>query len=205
MKVLDIKQGTEEWLEARLGIPTSSNFDKILTPKKLKAGKADSYIETLLAEWSIGEPLDGGESIEMMRGTAGEESARSYYELRCDVDVQEVGFITTDDGAVGCSPDGLVGDEGGIEIKCPMAKGFAGYVLADDPSLAHRGQIQGAMWITGRPWWDLVVWHPYLPSIIHRCEPDPKWVDAFEPALAAFLERLEAGKARLRALGVDRE
>ena len=77
--------------------------------------------------------------------------------------------------------------------------------LADDPSLAHRGQIQGSMWITGRPWWDLCVWHPFLPSIIYRCYPDPEWVEAFEAALASFLERMEAGKDRLRAIGEERE
>ena len=201
---LDVKQGTEKWLDARLGIPTASCFDKIITPKTLKPGKADAYLTELLAEWVLGEPLDGGESIEMMRGTAAEKSARAWYELREDVDVEEAGLLLTDDRTAGYSPDGLVGDDGLVEIKCPMMKGHIGYLLMEDPSLAHRGQIQGGLWVTGRNWLDLVVWHPLAPSLVHRCYPDPEWVSAFEPALDAFLERLEQGKETLRAKGVDR-
>lgn len=202
---VEVEQGTEKWLSARLGIPTSSCFDKILTPLMLKPGKATAYLLTLLAEWSIGEPLDGGESLEMMRGTAAEKQARSYYEFQRDVKVEQVGYLLTDDRRVGCSPDGLVGDSGGIEIKCPMAKGMMGYLLADDPSLAHRGQIQGSLWVTGREWWDLCVWHPFLPSIIHRCYPDPEWQEAFSVAIADFLGRLDEAKDHLRGLGVERE
>jgi len=201
---LDMEQGTMEWAQARLGLPTSSCFDQIVTPARLQPAKATAYLDTLLAEWVLGEPLDGGESLEMRRGTVAENQARAWYEFQTDTEVEQVGFCLTDDRRVGCSPDGLIGDDGGVEIKCPMMKGHVGYLLAEDPSLAHRGQIQGSLWVTGRAWWDLVVWHPFAPKVVHRCYPDPEWVEAFEPALATFFERLDEGKARLRSLGVDR-
>jgi len=74
---LDMEQGTMEWAQARLGLPTSSCFDQIVTPARLQPAKATAYLDTLLAEWVLGEPLDGGESLEMRRGTVAENQARA--------------------------------------------------------------------------------------------------------------------------------
>ena len=101
-----------------------------------------------------------------------------------------------------------MGETGGLEIKFPSAKVHVGYMLDNDSlAMAYRCQVQGYLLITGREWWDLCSFHAGdepLPMVRVRCEPDAEWREAFEPALTAFLARLEAGKARLREMGVDR-
>ena len=198
MIIIDVEQGSDGWLSARLGIPTASQFHRIVTPKTLKPStQAQGYICELLAEWALGEPLTDFGSDAMMRGTLLESSAVGYYEMMQDVETTEVGFCVTDDGKVGCSPDRLVGDDGGLEAKAPMAKGHMAALLGE-PEADYRAQIQGSIWVTGRAWWDLVVWHPFLPSVIVRCEPDPAFQDALTEQLADFLQHLDEGKTRLR-------
>lgn len=200
MRVLDVVQGSPEWLQARLGIPTASQADRILTPSKLKpAAAAREYLHQLLAEWILGYPIEwAGNSQYMQRGTDLEAEARAAYELEMGVDVQTTGLLLTDDGMFGGSPDGLVGDTGGVEIKCPAIHTHIGYLLAPE-SLAgrYRGQVQALLWLTGREWWDLWAYNPELPPVRARVEPDPEWQAAWEPALAGFLDALTYGRERL--------
>jgi len=153
---VDVVQGTKEWLDAKLGIPSASNFDRILTPKTMKVSSAMAgYCHELLAEKVLGHPLDDATSQFMQRGTLEEKAARAWYGLQQDVDVEEVGFLLRDDGRVGCSPDGLVGNDGGLEIKTPNAQTHVGYMLGEVKD-KYTCQIQGGMWITEREWWDFV-------------------------------------------------
>lgn len=201
MRVLDVVQGSPEWLQARLGIPTASQADRILTPRQLKPASAQrEYLHQLLAEWLIGYPIEWSASSQyMQRGTDLEAEARAAYEIVMGVDVQTTGLLLTDDGMFGGSPDGLVGSDGGVEIKCPAIHTHIGYLL-DPESLAdrYRGQVQALLWITGREWWDLWSYHPELPPVRVRVQPDDAWRAAWEPTLAAFLDQLRAGRDRLR-------
>src|SRR5690606_19252020 len=131
VRVLDVMQGTQEWEMARLGIPTASQADRILTPSRLQpAAAAREYLHQLLAEWLIGYPIEWSASSQyMQRGTDLEAEARAAYELEMGVDVQQVGLCVTDDSMIGGSPDGLVGDVGGVEIKCPAIHMHIGYLL----------------------------------------------------------------------------
>jgi hypothetical protein len=196
MKIIECEQGSVEWMQARLGIPTASQFDRIITPKALKpAGARFLYRAELVAEYLLGQPLDWGTSEWVERGTELEDEARRYYAFQRDVEVQQVGFVSRDDGLVGGSPDGLVGDDGGLEIKCLGAAKHVRHMLGED--LGYVGQVQGNLWLTGRAWWDVLSYNPELPPVIHRIEPDPKWVEAFVPVLAEFITKLEADKAKL--------
>jgi len=201
MKILELEQGTLEWALARLGIPTASRFDTLITPKTMKPSKsALSYRAELVAEWLIGQPLDWGTASWMDRGTDMEERARLWYEFHFDVEVREVGFILRDDGLVGCSPDGLVGDDGGLEIKCPMAHQHVKYLLGiEDLVEKHVGQVQGALLLTGRPWWDLVSYNPDLPPVVKRVERNEDYLKALTPILEPFVEQLEKDKAEWAA------
>jgi hypothetical protein len=99
VKIVNVQQGTDAWLIARLGVPTASCFDKLVTPKGLKASaSATGYLAQLAAEWFLGTPLDEASSGYMDRGTGMEAEARRYYELAQDVTVEQVGFVLTDDG-----------------------------------------------------------------------------------------------------------
>lgn len=205
MIVLKMRQGTPEWLEARMGRPTASQCGRILTAKKLEyAAGAGTYRNELLCEWVTGYPFNrGGDSIRD-RGTDMEAEARAWYELEKNVDVREVGFLMRDDGLFGGSPDSLVGDEGGLEIKCPLLHTHVGYLL-DSTKLVdeYRPQCQGLMNITGRPWWDLLSYSPLLPKVLVRVERDETWQAAFGRALETFLDDLTDARRRLAAMGVQ--
>ncbi len=199
MKIIDCIQGTEAWRQARLGVPTASQFGRILTPATRKLSKqASGYIEELLAEWAIGEPCDGFGNDFTERGTELEPEAVAAYELQAGLVTEEVGFVTTDDGAFGCSPDRLVGADGGLEIKCPAAKTHIRYHLAfPDVPAQYIPQIQGSMWVTGRAWWDFFSYNPIIPPVLIRVERDAEYMAAFDEALGAFRDDLESARTAL--------
>lgn len=112
MKICNHEQGSPEWFEARLGIPSASMFSKIVTTKGVWSTQADSYINQLVAERLTGEREEIYQSHHMIRGTELEPEARDMYCLVKDVEVQEVGFCLHDTLKAGCSPDGLIGEDG---------------------------------------------------------------------------------------------
>jgi hypothetical protein len=200
MIAVDVVQGSPEWEDARRGIPTASAFDKILTPAKLKLStQRFAYRNQILAEWLVGYCIDwGGASGFMDRGTDMEPEARAFYELQRDVEVEPVGFVVTDDRRVGGSPDGLVGADGGLEIKCPALHTQVGYLLEPGSLVAtYWSQGQGYLWLTGRAWWDLIAYSPALPSVIQRIEPDPGYQAALTDALGTFCDELDDAKRQL--------
>lgn len=206
MKIIECEQGTPGWVEARLGIPTASRFDKIITPKTLKLSKsADMLICTLIAEKLLGQFQDNEESDWMNRGSNLENVAADDYAFTHDVDLQRVGFCTTDDGLIGCSPDRLiVGQRAGLEIKNPSAAKHISYLLNPDSLLdAYRCQVQGCLWVTDFDYWDLMSYHPYLPRVIVRCKPDRTFNAAIDIAMygeyeeVGFLKRLEKAGERI--------
>jgi hypothetical protein len=203
---LTVAQGTEAWVKARLGIPTASCFDKIITPAKMEFSKySRGYRNLLLAEWLIGESLDDGEGTAFMeRGTGMESEARDYYELRREVDLLPGGFILRDDRRVGCSPDGLVERDGkiawGVEMKCPSAAVHMGHLL-DGTGTEYRAQIQGSIWLAETDHWDFLSYNPALPRVLARVHRDDVFITHLAKAMDQFLDTLDAGKAELEARG----
>lgn len=196
----DIDQGSPEWVKIRLGVVTGSGIDGVLTPGKLLPSKATGYLNQLVAETLLGQPCDEFDgSAWTERGTQMEDEARRWYEFDRDVTVERVGFISTDDGRVGCSPDGLVGDDGGVEIKCPSAKTFVGYA-ADPTTLAaaYLGQTQVFLYVTGRKWIDLVAYNPAFNPVVVRVVADPAYQAALASVLPVFVARIDAAVAKLR-------
>jgi len=210
---IDCLQGTAEWHEARMGKPTASQFHRILTPKTRRpAAGAKTYLHELLAEYLLGKPL--GEMIGtgfMQRGSEMEADAVRYYEFQREP-TREVGFVLLDGWslpggdplgefdhcfeAVGCSPDRLVGEDGGLEIKCLSAANHVAGLL--ERPTQYDLQVQGSMWVTGRKWWDLLLYNPELPSIIVRLERDEDLIKALRNAVGQFVENLLKCRERLR-------
>lgn len=200
MKVHDVEQGSDAWKALRLGVVTGSAFDHILTPKTLKPAAGTAHFNQLVAEILTGESQDDFDGTAFTaRGTAMEDEARRWYAFDRGVTPVRVGFITRDDGRVGVSPDSLVGDDGGLEIKCPSAKTHVGYAL-DHRTLvtAYRGQVQAALLVTGRKWWDLVSYNPDFEKVVVRCVPDEEYLAALRPALDDFLHRIDVAVDLLR-------
>lgn len=196
MKIHDVEQGTPEWLQLRLGIPTASQFDRLLTPKTWKPAAARfKYRAELLAEWLLGYPIDNGSSQFMERGTGMEAEARRWYEFERGITVTRVGFLTRDDGLVGGSPDALVGEDGVLEIKCPGAVQHVLSMLGEEPD--YIGQCQGLMYLTGRRWVDFLSYNPVLPPVLKRVERDEDYVTALAAVIDSFIAGLELDKAAL--------
>ena len=192
-------QGSEGWYAARLGLPTASGFENLITPRTHKPSKsADRYLRRLLAEWMLGRPLDDASSDFMARGNEMEADADRWYQFERGVDTIPVGLCLRDDEKVGASPDRLVGDDGLVELKVPSAEVHMGYLL--DPATLvddYHVQVQGELYVTGRSWADLVSFNPAIPSVLVRCERDEAFLKALAEIVDAFVVRLDAAKARL--------
>lgn len=189
----DVLQGTEQWKRLRLGVPTSSQFHRIVTPKGAASKSQEAYRHELIAERLLGEEIEGFESKWMTRGKETEAEAIAYYELQRGVDVERIGFILNDAGTVGASPDGLVGEPGLAEIKVCKPSTHVGYLFQDGSAYAdHAIQAQGQLWISEREWNDLVSYCPGLPAAIHRINRDEAFINALADEVGAFSEKLEA-------------
>ena len=198
----DLQQGSDEWLEARLGIPTASEFDRIITPAKLQlAAAATKYLNLKLAEWMYGAPLEAFVSPWMERGAALEAEAVRYYEMERDVETTKVGMVLTDDGLIGASPDRLVGTDGLLEMKCPSLAVPVGYML-DPHSLAteYAMQTQGQLWVCSeRSYSDVMSYYPGFPAVIERTYLREKVKDAFDQHIPAFVATMLECRAKLLA------
>lgn len=200
----NVKQGSEEWRRLRMGVPTASEFDRILTPTGKRSESAEPYMYDLLAELMMGRPLDAPSFPWMQRGHDLEADAALWYELQKDVITRVVGFCTTDDGLIGASPDRLVGEGGQLEVKCPKPETHVRYLLFPHKGVdaKYRVQIMGQLYVTGRQWCDVVSYHPELPSVIVRVERDEEYIGKLAEALKEFCVRLAEGKAELERQGL---
>jgi len=176
--VLEHEQGSNEWFAARLGRPSASMFNKFITSAGKASTSADSYINELIAERLTGLRVPIYVNEHMERGTRLEPEAREMYEFVTDQKVTEYGFILDDSEEFGCSPDGLVGEDGGIEIKCPADSTMIGYHRNNKSFInKYKQQIMGCMMITGRSWWDLMAYSETIPHLIVRVERDDEYIE----------------------------
>ncbi len=207
MKIHPASQGTPEWLEARMGVPTASEMDKLVSPLgKVREGKGvESYVALKLAEKWRGYPLPSFSGGAAEQGSLRESDAIPWLEMHLQTDVRRVGFITTDDGNCGCSPDGLLPDGSGLEVKCPQANTHVGYILDGTIPDEYVAQVQTGIYVTGAKSWTFLSYSPGFPSLLLVVKPDPKIQDAIARAVADFSARLAEGWARLIELNDGRE
>ncbi|MCK5601770.1 YqaJ viral recombinase family protein, partial [Candidatus Pacearchaeota archaeon] len=142
MEIIECIQNTEEWLAAKLGVVSASNFSKVLNKK---AGRG-LYMYKLAAERLTGLQENGYYDKNMKAGNEIEAAARDYYALVNDCTVDEVGFVKRDED-VGCSPDGLLGTCGSIEIKCPLSSTHIANIVKDKMPPEYKPQVQGMLWV----------------------------------------------------------
>jgi hypothetical protein len=197
----DCTQGTSAWLQLRAGIPTASNFDKILTPKGKPSTQAEKYLQKLLAERMMGRPVVEHVSFWMGRGQELESEAVAYYEGVRELDTTRVGFVTNDERTIGASPDRLVGDEGLLEIKVPAEHTHVAYLLTRSVDAEYAPQVQGQLWVTGRAWLDLLSYSPEMPPALVRVERDEAYIRQLSAAVGAFSEALERAAVEAREKG----
>jgi hypothetical protein len=202
MKVLEAAQRTEAWHAARRGLPTASRFAQIVTATKGEPSTSqERLINELLAE-SIAPPEQGFIrpnvlTPEMEQGMIREAEARCSYELEfaAGEKITECGLIIHDSGLFGGSPDGLVGDNGGVEIKCPMLSTHIGYVRASVLPSDYRCQVHGLMIVTGRAWWDFFSYARNCPPFWLRVHRD-HFTQKLETELIAFCQKYNEARAK---------
>jgi hypothetical protein len=199
----DIEQGSDEWHQLKLGIPSASCFDKIITAGGQPSKQAEAYANTLLAELLVGKPVETFKKTGWMeRGNELEAEAAAYYELTNDIETEKVAFITDDERTMGCSPDRLVGEDGLLELKCPAPNTQIDYILNGKLDRDYWPQVQGQLLVTKRKWVDLVSYYPGMkkPVVINVLR-DEAYITTMWGLLAKFTAGLQAKKQRLIELG----
>jgi len=186
------EQGTEGWLAARLSKPSASCFSKLITMTGKPSASADAYINQLLGERLTGKSEPHYKSEAMILGTEREPEARADYEFISGNKVDQYGFILDDTESYGCSPDGLIGDDGGLEIKCPAQTTQAGYWRDPQSGVKkYYQQIQGCMWVTGRKWWDFFSFHPRMPHVLVRVTRDDEYIEKLSQQVLLAVSTIE--------------
>ena len=143
--------------------------------------------------------MDARGSETMANGMGREPMARAWYAFEMDVEVTEVGLCLSDCERYGCSPDGLVGDEGGIELKCPNLETHAKYLLDGVLPAEYKCQVHGELLVTGRKWFDFVSFSEGMPPFRIRVEPD-KFTLALKDELEKFCDKYEQAKSKILAM-----
>lgn len=185
MIIHNCEQGSSEWYALRAGLPTASEFCKLITSTGEMSKSLSGYAVTLAAEKYAGKPVDAWQGNgHTDRGKALEPAARAAYALIHDHEVKQVGFVTDALGLFGCSPDGWIGNDGVLELKCLKAenhvKTLMYYRKHKKCPPDYVQQTQGQLLVCARQWSDLVFYHPDLPKLVIRQERDERIIDALD-------------------------
>lgn len=200
------EQRTDEWFAARLGKVTASRVaDLMATTKSGYAASRENLMAQLIVEQLTGQKQESYSNAAMQWGTEQEPFARAAYEIATGTMVDECGFMLhpTIDGC-GASPDGLVGDDGLVEIKCPNTAGMIETLLTQAVPGKYNAQMQMQMACTGRQWCDYVVYDPRMPLkaqlFIKRVPRDPVFIQKMESEIVKFLAELNGKVNQLKEL-----
>lgn len=200
----ELIQGSQEWLRARMGRPTASEFHRIITSTGKPSDARFRYIGDILAALIFDRPLETVTTPAMMRGSELEAEAVAYYEFMYDTKTEVAGFCTTDDGLVGASPDRFSGERRLLEVKVPDKPGIQMMYVCFPNRLVdeYNIQVQGQLWVCrDREAVDILAYHRGLPEVVVSIERDPKIQDALDAALPAFCAILGEKVAALKERG----
>lgn len=200
---LKVQQGTDEWLLARVGIATASKFTDIMarTPAPPANYKAELVLERI-----TGKQADGYKSADMQWGIDNEPTARLMYSLHnAETDVRECGIFLHPKLNCGASPDGLIGEDGTLEIKCPRTATHIETLHRQTVPSQYYWQIQGQLWLTGRKWADFVSYDPRLPEnasyFCKRVERNEEDISKLEAKVKDFLSQVDEEERFIRNYG----
>lgn len=182
IEIFECEQGTPEWVAARCGIITASKFSDVLAGGQGKTRR--KYMLELAGERIRGEVAEGYKNAHMDRGTEHEKLARLRYAERTNQEVRQVGFIR--DGSYGCSPDGLIGEDGMVEFKSNLPHILAEMLLANKVPTEHVGQLQGGLKVANRVWIDFVSFFPGMPMFISRVHRNEDYIKNLNSELLRF-------------------
>ena len=187
----DILQGSPEWHALRSGNVGASNISKIVTTKGERSKQADDYMMQLAGELITGQCEETFKSIHMENGLDREEEARTLFEMIHNVSIRRVALVYKDEmKKFHASPDGLIGDDAGIEIKCPMMKTHVKYLLAGKLPTDYFSQIQMSLYVCERGHWWFCSYYPGLPPLILEIHRDDVFIEKLKKELDSFVFEL---------------
>lgn len=195
-QLIDCEQNSPEWYAARLGIPTASEFSTVMAKGEGKVRK--TYMLKLAGEILTGEMMESYTNGHMDRGKQMEEEARAFYSMLTDAETITVGFVRNGDH--GCSPDRLIGANGGLEIKTMLPHLLIETHLRGGLPAAHKAQVQGALWTCEREWWDFAAYWPKLPLFVVRVTRDEEYIANLSAEVDKFNAELHDVVAKIRAM-----
>ena len=201
-------QRTDDWYAARLGKVTASRVADVVA--KTKSGPSASranYMAELICERLTGAKGDSYQNAAMVWGTETEPKARAAYEAETGSLVEGVGFVPHPTITMsGASPDGLVGEEGGVEIKCPNTATHIETILGEEPAKKYYDQMQWQMACTGRKWCDFVSYDPRMPEhlklLVKRVERNDVYIAELEREVSQFLAEVDDKVKKLNEIKV---
>lgn len=198
MIIHDVIQGAPEWAAKRAGIPTASEFHRLLTPAfKLRTGEmVETYLAQKVVEWWLGGPMMSACVWDMEMGRILEEEARPWLACELGQEIQTVGFITSDDGRYGCSPDGLLVDRG-VEIKCPQPVNHVKCLMTGEVPDEYLPQVHGGMFVTGFDSWMFMSYRRGFPKFVTTVRRDETIQAAIKLAIDGFCIKLDAAKEHM--------
>jgi len=210
MKIHNVEQYTSEWNHLHIGLPTASGLDNLLDSNwKLRTGETPkTYLHKKLAESWRGKPLIdlSASSFAMEQGLVLEDEVRPWFEFTFGKKLDRVGFITTDDGKFGCSPDAmLLNEKIGLEIKSPAAHTHVKYLLGGGVPKEYLAQVHGSMFATGYGKWVFLSYRRGFPVLYLEVERDEAIQLAIGEAVTKFHSDFEAGKGKLKSLVKESE
>lgn len=201
-----MEQRTEEWFKARLGKVGASMISAVMA--KTKAGYSatrDNYMADLIVQKLTGESPDGFSSAAMQWGTEQESNAKAAYEFMNDVAIEDVGFILHPEiDQAGASPDGLIGPDGLIEIKCPNTATHIKTLLSGKVDRKYVLQMQWQMACSGRDWCEFMSYDPRMPADLSmwtkRVDKDPELIQEITDEVNKFLSEMKGKLTELEAI-----
>ena len=190
-----IEQGSQEWLALRAGKVTASKVSDVMSA--ITTAGYRNYLADLVVERLTGNKTESFTNAAMQWGVDQEPLARAEYEVKTGNFVDQIAFVEHPTIAdFGCSPDGLVEDDGLIEIKCPNTATHIDYVMQDKVPTKYIPQIQCQLAVTGRKWCDFVSFDPRLPDglqiLIVRLERDDEYIEKLEARVVKFLDEVNS-------------
>jgi len=190
--ISDIDQSSDDWLVLRMGFVTASRFKDVMAKGAGKTRK--SYMVEIASEIITGQREEKFNSSYMEWGTETEPQARAMYELETGYKVDEIAFAHFDDVKIGCSPDGLIGDDGLVEFKCPKTTTQIETYLSGKMPAGHKAQVQGQLWVMERQWCDFVSFDPRINGVsgyfMQRIERDDEYIEQLGIECDVFIKEL---------------
>jgi hypothetical protein len=202
-QIINVEQGTNQWFQVRMGIPTVSMFKSIMAKGRAKGSYGAArrtYMLQLLAERISGRVTPHWTNEHTARGHEDEPKARYSYGFESGNKVEQVGFVMDDELGAGFSPDGLVGTDGIIEIKSKLGHLHLAVMLDDCVPKDHIHQCQGGLLVTGRKWCDFVSYSDGLPLYVKRVERDEEMIGEMRQSIMDFNTELTVLESKIRKL-----